>query len=718
MGGHGSGRRPDLVKQLTPAVPYINPNIASVGGEPLILPNYSGVKVFGKIAVPGQSDLSPPDHKTTLNMTGSGGTTLTTTPATNTLNIATASGTTYTAGTGLTLTGTEFTTNDSQINHNALQNYVANQHTNWSASSAGTIDPSNYVNTTYVNSDWNILSLSGYNASTVNFLRGDGAWITPPDTNTQLTEEQVEDFVGGMVTGNTETLITVTYQDSDGTLDFVVDNNLANYSNSSSGFITATLTNEQVQDIAGGMVTGNTETLITVTYQDSDGTIDFVVDNNLANYDNSSSGFITATLTNEQVQDIAGGMVTGNTETLITVTYQDSDGTLDFVVDNNLANYDNSSSGFITATLTNEQVEDIVGGMLGGTETGITVTYQDGTGDIDFVVSDTTVAGDSGSTGITPGDTLTIAGGTNITTAMSGDTLTITGVAGAAQDLFNTVAVSGQDNIVADTATDTLTFVAGTNVTLTTNAGTDSLTITASDTNTTYTAGTGITLTGTEFTSNDGQIVHNNLSGYVVNRHIDWTASSAGTIDPSNYVDTNTQLSQEQVDDFVDNLIIAGTNITKVYNDGAGTLTLSSADTNTHKFKENTHFSRGSSFSAVSTSKAYPKIGEVNCTSTKALCAIRGGSLVGISINYDVGSTSGKVSALNMNVDVNGTTVWQNTIDKDVGLNKEEFFTQSEGTDTFDEGDTITVNFEAAGISTPTVNIANVIISLEYYYDD
>ena len=37
--------------------------------------------------------------------------------------------------------------------------------------------------------------------------------------------------------------------------------------------------------------------------------------------------------------------------------------------------------------LSNEQVQDIVGGMLGGTETGITVTYQDGTGDIDFVVA-------------------------------------------------------------------------------------------------------------------------------------------------------------------------------------------------------------------------------------------------------------------------------------------------------------------------------------------
>lgn len=34
--------------------------------------------------------------------------------------------------------------------------------------------------------------------------------------------EGVEDIVGGMVTGNTETGITVTYQDSDGTLDFVV----------------------------------------------------------------------------------------------------------------------------------------------------------------------------------------------------------------------------------------------------------------------------------------------------------------------------------------------------------------------------------------------------------------------------------------------------------------------------------------------------------------
>lgn len=80
------------------------------------------------------------------------------------------------------------------------------------------------------------------------------------------------------------------------------------------------------------------------------------------------------------------------------------------------------------STLTQEQVEDYAGALVatGGTKTGITVTYDDANGDMDFVVSDLNVAGDSGSTGMTPGDTLTIAGGTNVTTAMSGDTLTIT----------------------------------------------------------------------------------------------------------------------------------------------------------------------------------------------------------------------------------------------------------------------------------------------------
>ena len=52
--------------------------------------------------------------------------------------------------------------------------------------------------------------------------------------HTQLTQEQVEDLIGAMLAANTERLITGTYQDADGTIDFVVDNDPANYDNSTS----------------------------------------------------------------------------------------------------------------------------------------------------------------------------------------------------------------------------------------------------------------------------------------------------------------------------------------------------------------------------------------------------------------------------------------------------------------------------------------------------
>lgn len=45
---------------------------------------------------------------------------------------------------------------------------------------------------------------------------------------------------------------------------------------------------------------------------------------------------------------------------------------------------------------------------------------------------------------------------------------------------FKTIVISGQSDVVADSATDTLTLVAGSNITLTTNAGSDTITIAAS----------------------------------------------------------------------------------------------------------------------------------------------------------------------------------------------------------------------------------------------
>ena len=71
----------------------------------------------------------------------------------------------------------------------------------------------------------------------------------------------------------------------------------------------------------------------------------------------NGAGFITATLTEEQVEDFVGGMVTGNTETGITVTYQDSDGTLDFAVtsqtDNNFTTTLKNKLDGIAASATN-----------------------------------------------------------------------------------------------------------------------------------------------------------------------------------------------------------------------------------------------------------------------------------------------------------------------------------------------------------------------------
>tara|TARA_B100000287_G_scaffold421949_1_gene463299 strand:- start:370 stop:960 length:591 start_codon:yes stop_codon:yes gene_type:complete len=53
-------------------------------------------------------------------------------------------------------------------------------------------------------------------------------------------------------------------------------------------------------------------------------------DDKIKIYDGSA--WVVVGNTSEQIQDIVGAMFTGNTETNITATYQDSDGTIDLVV--------------------------------------------------------------------------------------------------------------------------------------------------------------------------------------------------------------------------------------------------------------------------------------------------------------------------------------------------------------------------------------------------
>ena len=137
---------------------------------------------------------------------------------------------------------------------------------------------------------------------------------TPPDLSAHLTTSSV--------IANLQDVVISGSPQSGQVLKW--DNGTSKWTNQADASGGSTLTTEQVQDIVGAMFTGNTETRIAATYQDGDGTIDLVVDDMTAN---------TPALTTEQVQDIVGSMFSGNTETRISATYQDADGTIDLVVD-------------------------------------------------------------------------------------------------------------------------------------------------------------------------------------------------------------------------------------------------------------------------------------------------------------------------------------------------------------------------------------------------
>lgn len=184
------------------------------------------------------------------------------------------------------------------------------------------------------------------------------------------------------------------------------------------------LDEEAVEDIVGGML-GGTNTGITITYQDSTNDIDFVVaDQSLNTTTNGGGTNMTLTMSNPTTADtsvisLAGGLaVTAASGGNVTL----------------------SAAGVLAESDFEEAVEDIVGGMLGGTNTGITITYQDSTNDIDFVVSDQTLtAASTGGTNLklsmsnpsgTPDDiTLTLAGGLSVSSVTAGAaTLTSTDV--------------------------------------------------------------------------------------------------------------------------------------------------------------------------------------------------------------------------------------------------------------------------------------------------
>ena len=154
--------------------------------------------------------------------------------------------------------------------------------------------------------------------------------LTEGSTNKYASDETVQDIVGGMVTGNTESGITVTYQDADGTLDFTVGTLNQDTTGSAATLTTArniggvSFDGSASINLPGVNTSGNQDTsgnAATATALETARNIHGVSFDGSANIDLS-----------EVIQDTVGAMFTSNTETGISVEYQDDDGTLDLVV--------------------------------------------------------------------------------------------------------------------------------------------------------------------------------------------------------------------------------------------------------------------------------------------------------------------------------------------------------------------------------------------------
>ena len=199
-------------------------------------------------------------------------------------------------------------------------------------------------------------------------------------TNLYHTSERVQDVVGAqLATNGSHTGLTATYDDAgDGAVDLAVSS-------------------EYIADTVGAMVSSNTESGITVAYQDADNTLDFTI----------------GTL-NQDTTGLAGtATALANARTISGVSF---DGT---------ANITLNTSGITENTnlyYTNERVDDRVGALIVG-GTNITATYDDaaaGTLTIDGNAADIT--------GVTAGDGLSGGGSTgavtlNLDASVAGDGL-------------------------------------------------------------------------------------------------------------------------------------------------------------------------------------------------------------------------------------------------------------------------------------------------------
>ena len=322
-----------------------------------------------------------------------------------------------------------------------------------------------------------------------------------------VAAEFIQDTVGAMFSSNTETNITVGYEDGDGTIDLAVEQQLNNTTAPYYHKVTVTVSggaflldggSQQVAKLTPGVVyrfdqsdssnathplrfgtaangseigTGEYTIYNKVGTPGSSGSytevaLQFDATNPLYYYCSNHSGMGASVIvgtpssttfvpegtnqyhTTERVQDIVGAMVSSNTESGIGVTYDDSDGTLDFNVNDPTISLTGDVTGSATMTdlgntsisttiaansvalgtdTTGNYVQDITGTAneitvagSGSESASVTLSLPD---DV-TIGNDLTVTGALGTSGnVTVGGNLTVSG---TTTTVSSSTLEVT----------------------------------------------------------------------------------------------------------------------------------------------------------------------------------------------------------------------------------------------------------------------------------------------------
>ena len=340
----------------------------------------------------------------------------------------------------------------------------------------------------------NLTGNASGSAGTATSLSNHNTGALTEGSNLYFTNERVDDRVNALIVGGTG--ITATYNDAAGTLTLdgsaqYGDSDVGTYLTANS-YATETYVGTQVSNLVAS-APGALDTLNELAAAiGDDASFSTTITNSIATKLPLAGGTLTGTLngttasfsntvtaTNGFIGNVTGN-ITGSAGTVSSISAHD---TGDLSEGSNLYYTDARADARITAAdtgdlsegsnlyYTNERVDDRVAALVVA-GTNITTVYDDSAG--------TLTINSSGKTQEQIEDIvdglLTAGAGIGLTYNDSAGTLTVTNTQLGA-NAFGNIVVSGQTTVAADSTNDTLTLVGQNGVTITTNAGSDTVTI-------------------------------------------------------------------------------------------------------------------------------------------------------------------------------------------------------------------------------------------------